>query len=555
MPAIQEQLCGRAEASLRAMRRWVAAALRQAFQEELGNGTDPTGAALRAFFKLRNKARHSRATSEKQNKAAGCIDPSRPCVQATTANPFQTRRTLRGGVRLVGVRGEGGALRDVTNLANMQMSCDVCQTTINGCRMQQDGLVVHFGCIDQSRPWVKAPAVNLLHWAMAPALAAADAAAPRTGCMLRKSPQSANGQRARGGLCDVTSRKTIHVCAMLLSGRHCDVPVVHGPQARISELRRQVATAMGRMTPHVALVHDARCLQGNWLIHEVFGDSTRVEIAAMVTSAARVEDVMDPSSCETEYAFDFYHKLKEDETGNAIAAGYLEWQAGINSKMRAILVDWLVAVEQKKRIGSETLFMAVLMIDRYLKKKQVSKGKLQLLGVTCMSIAAKYESRTTVVKNADWVYLTDNACNAQEMEECECRVMNVLDFKLCAPTASQFLSFYHAANLSDEKQTYLVQYILELALVSGPIMFDQSACYTSSHLAAASLYLSNKLLKRRPCWPEEMVAYTSYSEADLRPCAKVMCSMVERDRQGSTLKAVQKKFGVDKYARVSTMKF
>jgi len=126
MPAIQEQLCGRAEASLRAMRRWVAAALRQAFQEELGNGTDPTGAALRAFFKLRNKARHSRATSEKQNKAAGCIDPSRPCVQATTANPFQTRRTLRGGVRPVGVRGEGGALRDVTNLANMQMSCEVC---------------------------------------------------------------------------------------------------------------------------------------------------------------------------------------------------------------------------------------------------------------------------------------------------------------------------------------------------------------------------------------------------------------------------------------------
>lgn len=44
--------------------------------------------------------------------------------------------------------------------------------------------------------------------------------------------------------------------------------------------------------------------------------------------------------------------------------------------MRAILVDWLVDVHVKFKLLPETLFIAVSVLDRFLEKQKVTKGKL-----------------------------------------------------------------------------------------------------------------------------------------------------------------------------------
>jgi cyclin B len=66
---------------------------------------------------------------------------------------------------------------------------------------------------------------------------------------------------------------------------------------------------------------------------------------------------------------------------------YTEKQADINERMRSILVDWLVDVHLKFKLRSETLFLTVHIIDRYLSKEQTTRNKLQLVGVTAMLIA------------------------------------------------------------------------------------------------------------------------------------------------------------------------
>ena len=38
----------------------------------------------------------------------------------------------------------------------------------------------------------------------------------------------------------------------------------------------------------------------------------------------------------------------------------------INSKMRAILIDWLVDVHLKFKLRDETLYVTINLIDRYL---------------------------------------------------------------------------------------------------------------------------------------------------------------------------------------------
>ena len=83
-------------------------------------------------------------------------------------------------------------------------------------------------------------------------------------------------------------------------------------------------------------------------------------------------------------------------------------QKDINEKMRAILIDWLIDVHLKFKLVNETMFLTVNLIDRYLEKSQVSRQKLQLVGVTAMFIATKYEE-IYPPDLRDFVYVTDKA--------------------------------------------------------------------------------------------------------------------------------------------------
>lgn len=51
-------------------------------------------------------------------------------------------------------------------------------------------------------------------------------------------------------------------------------------------------------------------------------------------------------------------------------------QNDITDKMRAILVDWLVEVHLKFKLLPETLYLTVNLIDRYLEKETIVRGKL-----------------------------------------------------------------------------------------------------------------------------------------------------------------------------------
>lgn len=63
-------------------------------------------------------------------------------------------------------------------------------------------------------------------------------------------------------------------------------------------------------------------------------------------------------------------------------------QPDVSYTMRTILVDWLVEVAQEYKLQSETLFLAVSFIDRFLSVMSVVKSKLQLLGTAAMFVAS-----------------------------------------------------------------------------------------------------------------------------------------------------------------------
>ena len=86
--------------------------------------------------------------------------------------------------------------------------------------------------------------------------------------------------------------------------------------------------------------------------------------------------------------------------------------------MREILTDWLIEVHLKFKLLPETLYLTVNLIDRFLSTTQIMRNKLQLVGVTAMLIASKYEEIYPPIVN-DFVYITDNAYTREEILQME----------------------------------------------------------------------------------------------------------------------------------------
>lgn len=66
-------------------------------------------------------------------------------------------------------------------------------------------------------------------------------------------------------------------------------------------------------------------------------------------------------------------------------------QPALTPHMRAILVDWLVEVQENFELNHETLYLAVKLVDHYLSKKRIARDKLQLIGATALFAACKFD--------------------------------------------------------------------------------------------------------------------------------------------------------------------
>jgi hypothetical protein len=132
--------------------------------------------------------------------------------------------------------------------------------------------------------------------------------------------------------------------------------------------------------------------------------------------------------------------------------------------MRAILVDWLVDVHLKFKMVPETLFVCVSLIDRYLEKVPVTRQYLQLVGVTAMFIASKYEE-IYPPQIKDFIEVTDNSYTRAEVLQMEGSILEILEFNLTSPSPYRFMERYARVLDLDAKTTMLARFILELSLV------------------------------------------------------------------------------------------
>lgn len=226
--------------------------------------------------------------------------------------------------------------------------------------------------------------------------------------------------------------------------------------------------------------------------------------------------------------------LKSREHAYSVNPEYIASQNDINSRMRSILIDWLVDVAVKFNLLPQSLFLATNVIDRYLSKNQVQRNILQLVGVTALMIVCKFEEIYPPLCQK-YVAVCDNAYTKDEIIDMEAKILQSLDFDLTQTSALTLLQHLQLRLKFDAKAFAFARYILENSLLD-----TLSLKYSNLTLAAGSIYLVNKIFT-------SVVLTAAFEEATLvsenlaKSCAKDLYQIMQKI-DSSNLTALKRKF-------------
>jgi G2/mitotic-specific cyclin 1/2 len=243
--------------------------------------------------------------------------------------------------------------------------------------------------------------------------------------------------------------------------------------------------------------------------------------------------------------------MRELESQSMPNPNYMHDQDDLDWKMRDILVDWLVEVHTRFQLLPETLFLTMNIVDRFLSAKVVRLERLQLVGITAIFIASKYEEvlsphisnfqamtrsqpdpEEEKAREKDQAHKSKNGQENDDQEddgysinkilEAERFILATLNYNLSYPNPMNFLRRVSKADNYDFRSRSLAKFLMEIGLVDH--RFIQ---FKPSHVAAAAMYLSRLILDRGD-WDEVLVFYSGYTEEELEPVVHLMVDYLAR---------------------------
>lgn len=214
-----------------------------------------------------------------------------------------------------------------------------------------------------------------------------------------------------------------------------------------------------------------------------------------------------------DYANDLLELWREQELAWSYPRPLGPCNRWLNARQRAILVDWLIEVHHRFRLHEGTLYLAVYLTDAYLAKRAATLDTLQLIGITALLIASKYE-------DVEAPELTDctrvSGTTETQILACEMDMLKVVDWKLTITTPYHWL-----ARLAPEAATTVQRTMLEidyfdfepsrLAAAAYSLMpdFDTSKCFDVTGFRLGDLIFCADVLKYHQNTPIDLHALSS----------------------------------------------
>ncbi|RDX89048.1 putative cyclin-A3-1, partial [Mucuna pruriens] len=242
------------------------------------------------------------------------------------------------------------------------------------------------------------------------------------------------------------------------------------------------------------------------------------------------------------YVSDIDEYLRAMETKRRPMVDYTEKvQKVVTPNMRAILVDWLVDVAEEYKLLSETLHLSVSYIDGFLSVNHVTKSRLQLLGVSCMLVASKYEEINPPSVD-QFCNITDNTYGKAEVVKMEADILKSLNFEMGNPTVNTFLRRF--ADVASENQNtsnlqieFLGSYLAELSLLDYDCLR-----FLPSIVAASVIFLARFIISPEVHpWSSSLRECSGYKPAELKECVLILHDLY-LSRKVASFQAIREKY-------------
>lgn len=244
-----------------------------------------------------------------------------------------------------------------------------------------------------------------------------------------------------------------------------------------------------------------------------------------------------------QYSKEIFDYLKAREE-KFILSDYMSIQPSLNSGMRAILVDWLVEVQENFELNHETLYLAVKVTDHFLSVAPVNRENLQLIGSTALLIASKFEERCPPCVD-DFLYVCDDAYKREEVIAMETSILQALEFDINIPVPYRFLRRYAKCVSASMETLTLARYVCELSLQEMDLVPERG-----SLLASACLLLA-LVTKELGGWSPILVFHSGYEVSELVPVVRRLHSMLTSPPDDKLL-AVRSKYSHKVFFEVAT---
>ena len=164
-------------------------------------------------------------------------------------------------------------------------------------------------------------------------------------------------------------------------------------------------------------------------------------------------------------------------------------QKEVSTLMRAILVDWLVEVAREFQLTTDTVFVAVGLLDEALAVMPVCKREFQLFGEACLFIASKIMDVATFAVR-DLVNISDGMFLPQEALAMERAVLQHVDFRISVVTPLHYLRTYAALVQASVECRTLAEGLCELFLLNPSYSIYPPSCIAFTTLVLSLRHVS-----------------------------------------------------------------
>jgi len=169
----------------------------------------------------------------------------------------------------------------------------------------------------------------------------------------------------------------------------------------------------------------------------------------------------------------------------------------ITPKMRSILMDWLLSVTMAIELKIESFLLASHLIDAVLGREIITKSELQILGVSCLFLAAKYKERFNNDEIYEFVKVTGGEVKQEQIKKMEGRIFELVGCNLDIPIELDYSPFT-PRDFSRTSASLVVEKNLLVVITVGGSKFLPSAVASSIISLAPSSCLRDivKICKR-----------------------------------------------------------